>query len=126
MFLIRALICQCLCAICKNLKDNQLMIPSSLFSSYRILKLAVVTEFLYFCIIICENSIRIHRIKWMECAYVLKSLLPPLFSWLAMRNAAGIWSKTVEQTHDFQRYYPCLRQRKCRSHQCGLEPSFSP
>lgn len=66
------------------------MIPSSLFSSYHILKLAVVAEFLYFCIIICENSIRIHRIKWMECTYVLKSLLPPHFNWLAMRNTAGI------------------------------------
>jgi len=119
--------CHCLLsAICKNLKDIQLMIPSPLFSSYHNLKLAVVPEFLYFYIISCENSGRIHGIKWMECASVLRSLLPPHFSWLAPRNAAGIGSATLWQIPDFQRYHPRLRQRKCRSHQAGLEPSFTP
>lgn len=71
------------------------MIPSSLLSSYYMLKLAVVPEFLYFCDMSSGNSVRIYGIKCMEYKCVLKSLLPPHFSKLAVRNAAGIWSKTL-------------------------------
>lgn len=71
------------------------MIPSSLLPSYYILKLAVVPEFLYFCAMSCGNSIRIYGIKCIEYKCVLKSLLPPHFSRLAVRNAAGTWSKTL-------------------------------
>lgn len=95
-FLIKTLMCLCLLsAICNNLKGIQLMIPSSLLSSYYILRFAVVPEFLYFCVMSCGNSIRIYGIKCMEYKCVLKSLVPPHFSRLALRNAAGTCSKTL-------------------------------
>lgn len=95
-FLIRPLMCLCLLSvICKNLEDIELVIPSSLLSSYYILKLAVVPEFLYFCVMSYGNSIGIHGIKCMEYKRVLKSLLPPHFSRLAVRNAAGTCSKSL-------------------------------
>lgn len=70
-------------------------ITSFLFPSYYILKLAVVPGFLCLCVMSCGNSIRMHGIKCMEYKCVLKSLLPPHFSRLLERNAAGTWSKIL-------------------------------
>lgn len=122
-FLIKTLMCVCLLsAICNNLKDIQLMIPSSLLPSYYILKLAVVPEFLYFCAMSCGNSIRIYG-KKMRRIQVCSQIV--IASSLQQAGSEECSWHLVKNSLDFEKYSPFLRQRKCRSLQCGLELSFS-
>lgn len=77
------------------------MIPSSLLSCYYILKFAVVPEFLYFCVMSCGNSIRMHGIQ--VCTQIL------IASSLQQAGSEECRWHLVKNSPDFGRYSPFFK-----------------